>query len=451
MRLDLVVRNGQVLLDSGRLAECEVGARDGQIVAIGTDLGEAAEVVDASGLVVLPGAVDPHVHFGNTMPFADEMAIDTGSALLGGITTIGCFMRSTEPYSPALAELVAAVDSRSFVDVFFHLQMFDDAQIADMQACAESFGINSFKFYLSGIPGIVGSVDEATLLHGMREARRLGPTSVVAVHCENSALISAASNAREELADEPPLVVWERNHPALAEVVAIETAAALAHEAGVTLYVVHISSAEGLAHVRRLRAAEADVVGETTSIYLAAQSDDVNGLLVKQAPPIRDAANRHALWEGVRDGTISTIGTDNTARSLESKNPAGGVHGSRPGLPMLGTHVAAALHTGLREQGLPLATVWRCVSRAPAEVFGLYPRKGSISPGADADLVLVDLELTREVRPAELGSFADFSPLQGRSLTGWPVVTIKAGEVVASCGTLTTEPRGRYLRREMHG
>ncbi|PJJ65361.1 dihydropyrimidinase [Compostimonas suwonensis] len=445
-----MVRGGRVLLDSGDLVAADVGIQGGRIVALGVDLvDEADEVVDARGRFVLPGAVDPHVHFGNTMPFADEMALDTGSALLGGVTTIGCFLRSTVPYSPELGALVAAVRERSQVDVFFHLQVFGQEQIDDLETCAREFGIDSFKFYLSGIPGIVGSVDEATLLAGMREARRISSSAVVAVHCENAALIAAARSGEARSDDEPALVAWERRHPALAEVVAIETAAALAQTAGVRLYVVHISSADGMAHVRELQRRGVDVVGETTSIYLAEQSDSPNGLLVKQAPPIRDAANRRALWQGVRDGTVSTIGTDNTARSLSSKNPDGGLDGSKPGLPMLGAHVAAVLHTGVHEQGLPLAEVWHRLSRGPAEVFGLYPRKGSTNLGADADLVLVDLDEHRVVDPAQLGSFADFSPLQGRTLRGWPTTTIKGGMVVAADGVLTGRARGAYLRREL--
>jgi dihydroorotase-like cyclic amidohydrolase len=452
---DLIVRGGQVLLDSGELVDCEVGVTGGIISAIGVELGNATRVIDARGLTVLPGAVDPHVHFGNTMDFADELAIDSGSALLGGVTTIGCFLRSTEPYSPTLGALISTVDERSSVDVFFHLQMFGDPQIDDMSVCAEEFGITSFKFYLSGIPGIVGSVDEAMLLRGMSEAHRVSADAVVAVHCENESLIAWAASVAKSLEQlrtpEAPLVAWERHHPALAEAVAIDTAAALAHEAGVRLYVVHVSSAQGMQRVRELQARGLDVVGETTSAYLALQSDDPNELLVKMVPPIRDGENRLALWNGVRDGTIQTIGTDNTARTRESKNPTGGVYGAKPGYPMLGTHVAATLHTGLREQDLPLAEVWRCMSRAPAEVFGLYPRKGAILPGADADLVLVDLNLTRVVRPSELGSFSDFSPLEGKSLTGWPVVTIKGGVVVAENGRLTTSPSGRYLPRRTAG
>lgn len=450
---DVVIRGGRVFGFDCTFANTEVAIDGGTIVALGSSLGEAHRVIDASGRVVLPGAVDPHVHFGNTMPFAEELAIDSGAALLGGITTVGCFLRSTEPYSGRLDEIVHDVNARSRVDVMFHLQVFNDAQIDDLAVCAERFGLSSFKFYLSGIPGIVDSVDEATLLRGMRAARAAAlDAAIVAVHCENDSLIGYARATEpgiDRLAQgETSLEAWEHRHPALAEAVAIDTAAELAREAGVRLYVVHVSSANGLERVRAWRDGGVDIVGETTSAYLTIQTDDPNGLLAKQVPPVRSGHHRRALWEGVRDGTIATIGTDNTARSLASKNPDGGLDHSKPGLPMLGVHVPALLETALREQNLSLEQLWPLVSRQPAEVFGVYPRKGVIAPGSDADIVVVDLDLERVVKPKELGSFADFSPLQGRRLRGWPVMTIKGGKVVAEKGRLVAgAPSGKYLPR----
>jgi dihydroorotase-like cyclic amidohydrolase len=151
----------------------------------------------------------------------------------------------------------------------------------------------------------------------------------------------------------------------------------------------------------------------------------------------------------VRTGVIETIGTDNTARSRESKNPDGGVLGARPGYPMLATHLPAVLHHGHHEQGLPLDVLWRAISRRPAEVFGLYPRKGAIRLGSDADLVVVDLDREQRVDPARLGSFSDFSPFEGKTLRGWPAIVIKAGRIVARDGHLVDTPRGRYLPRSI--
>ena len=442
-----------MLLDSGEIVTCDVAVRDGIIAAIGTGLPAAEVEVDAAGQLVAPGVVDPHVHFGNTMPFLDEVGQDTGSALAGGVTTVGCFLRSTEPYSATLGKLISEIEQRSFVDMFLHLQVFTDEQIGDLARCHRQFGITSFKFYLSGIPGIVDSVDEATLLHGMETISALGPGGVVAVHCENKSVNDStraeleASGGAARSPAEPELVTWERAHTELAEVLGIETAAAIAEAAGVRLYVVHLSSGGGLAHVRALHQRGVDVVVETTSAYLGLQDDDPNGLLLKMVPPIRDAATRQALWSGVADGSIQTIGTDNTARSRESKNPSGGVLGARPGYPMLATHLPAVLTYGHFRQQIPLPVLWRAISAAPAEVFGLFPRKGAIRPGSDGDLVIVDLDRERTVVPAELGSFSDFSPFEGKPLRGWPRTVIKSGRVVAEDGRLLGPAGARYLAR----
>src|SRR5439155_27147176 len=208
---------------------------------------------------------------------------------------------------------------------FFHLQIFTEEQISEIEAYSRQFGVTSFKFYMSGIPGIVPYVNNGTLLHGLRAVAALGPHAIAAVHCEDGALIDAA---RADFARNPGagrLADWELAHPDLAEVIAIETAARLAAEAGVRLYIVHLSSAAGLESVRRLLEAGYELVAETTSPYLCLSSDDPNQLLLKMVPPIRTPSNGEALWQGVRDRVISSIGTDNTPRTRASKKPDAGV------------------------------------------------------------------------------------------------------------------------------
>jgi dihydropyrimidinase len=165
-------------------------------------------------------------------------------------------------------------------------------------------------------------------------------------------------------------------------------------------------------------------------------------------PPVRDPATRAALWDGVISGAIDAIGTDNTARSSDSKAPEKGLHGAGVGLPAIGTHLAAVLHHGHHERGIPLERLAECIAQRPAQIFGVYPRKGTICVGGDADLTIVDTALKRVVDPSELGSYADFTPLQGKELTGWPVATIKAGEVLVEDHKLLAEPgRAEYLAR----
>jgi dihydropyrimidinase len=445
---DLVVRNGTLVIPGVGKIDADIGISGGRIAAIGSQLdGAAADVLDAGGKVVLPGIFDPHVHIGNELSFEEEAESETRAAILGGVTTIGIMLRSLEDsYHLHLPACRRTMDEVSYVDSVFHPQIFTAQQIAEMPQYAGDYGIRSFKFYMSGMPGIVKSVTDDVLLEGFRQAAAIGDDVVACVHCETGAVIE---RARDELTARKPegtLADWEDAHPAHAEALAIGTASYLAKIAGVHLYVVHVSSRQGLEAIRAARREGARLSAETITPFLGISSDDSNGFLAKMVPPVRTPEHRAALWQGIRDGTIDTVGTDNTSRRRASKRPEAGLHGSRPGHPSLGTHLPALLHHG-RLNGVSLERLVEVATRAPAKAYGIYPRKGTIAPGSDADLVVVDLERERVVRAQDLHGMSDFSPFEGKTLRGWPVATIKAGKVVARNGEIIGEPTGRYLPR----
>lgn len=446
--LDLVVRGGVVVIPGTGQLRVDIGIAEGRIVALGEELGGAKATFDAGGKVVFPGVVDPHIHLGNTLSFAEEAHTESRAAVLGGVTTVCVFLRRTDPYLEHLPGFRRAIDESSYVDAAFHLQIFTEEQLRELPACAEEYGVRSFKFYMSGIPGIVQSVSDAFLLEGFRQVTALGPDAVACVHAENASLVEWA---RAELGRTKPhgtVADWEAAHPAEAEALAIQTAAYLAGEADAHLYIVHLSSRAGLDVVRRLKHDGVRLTVETTSPYLGLSSDDANGFLLKMVPPIRSAPNTQALWGGFLDGSIDLVGTDNTSRTRATKQPEAGLHAARPGYAGLGTHLPALLHFGHHVRGAPLELLAERMCRTPARVFGLYPKKGTIAVGSDADLVVVDLALEREVRPEALGGMSDFSPFESKRLRGWPVATIKAGRIVARDGTLVEErPTGRYLPR----
>jgi len=446
--LDLVIRGGTLVIPGVGQVRADVGIADGRVVELGESLGDGRETFDARGRTVLPGVVDPHVHLGNTLAFAEEARTESRAAVIGGVTTVCVFLRRTDPYLKHLPEFRRAIDEGSYADAAFHLQIFTDEQLAELPACAEVHGVRSFKFYMSGIPGIVQSVSDAFLLDGFRQVAALGPDAVACVHAENASLVE---HGRAELARAKPqgtVADWDAAHPAEAEALAIQTAAYLAGHADANLYIVHLSSRAGLDVVRRLRRDGVRLTVETTSPYLGLSSDDPNGFLLKMVPPIRTRANTEALWGGLLDGSIELVGTDNTSRTRATKQPEAGLHGARPGYAGLGTHLPALLHFGHHVRGVPLELLVERICRTPARVFGLYPRKGTIAVGSDADLVVLDLDLEREVRPSALAGMSDFSPFEGKRLRGWPAATIKGGRVVARDGRLVDDhPRGRYLPR----
>lgn len=443
----LVLSNGTLVIPGVGQIRADVGMSNGKIAAIGDGLTEKAdEVYDASGKFVLPGIFDPHVHIGNERSYEEEAETETRAAILGGVTTIGIFLRSLEEsYMLHLPGFKKAMDELSYVDSVFHPQVFTEEQIAEIPLYAKEYGIRSFKFYMSGIPGIVKSIADDVLLHGFRTVASLGPDAIACVHCETGVLIDAA---RKELQKkkEGTLADWEFAHPADAEALAIQTALYLAKIANAHLYVVHLSSRQGLEVVRDARRKGLRFTVETTTPYLGIASDDPNGLLVKMVPPVRTKDHHDALWQGFLEGSINTVGTDNTSRCRATKKPEAGLHGARPGLPALGTHLPALLHYG-RLRGVPLDILVDRATRAPAKVYGIYPQKGTIAVGSDADLAIVDLDLERMVRAEDLQGMSDFSPFERKKLRGWPAATIKAGEIIARDGKIVGKRNGHYLPR----
>jgi dihydropyrimidinase len=450
MSYDLVIRGGRVVVPGTGELDCDVAMTDGRIAAVGAvDALDAERVIDAAGHYVLPGIVDPHVHFANHRDYEEECLTETRAAVLGGVTTVGVmllnFATSYHDFMPTLLDIISR---QALADVFCHFGIFDSEQVAELQSSAKAYGVRSFKFFMSGYPGICPAVDDGVLYNGFRQVAALGPDAIACVHAENGAVVAAAKAELVATVPEGGLAEWTRAHPPLAEALAILTAAELSRAAGARLYVVHLSSAEGLECGKELKAKGADIILETTSPYLCVDTEDELGLLMKMVPPVRDPANREALWQGVESGTIDLIGTDNTARDREAKAPEKGLHGSGVGLPAVGVHLPALLHFGHHGRGMTLERLVTLAAQRPAQIFGLYPRKGTICVGGDADVVLVDTSLERTVASAEMGSYADYYVLEGRTLRGWPVATIKGGQVIVEDHRLLAEPgSGRYLER----
>ena len=194
--LDLIVRNGTLVIPGVGQIKADVGIANGKIAVIGEDLKEpGVETYDATERTVLPGIFDPHIHIGNEQSYESEAETETRAAILGGVTSVGIFLRSLEDsYFDHLPSFRKAMDERSYVDSVFHPQIFTEQQIEEIPGYAEQFGIRSFKFYMSGMPGIVKSVTDDVLLHGFRTVASLGPDAVACVHCETGALVDAARN-----------------------------------------------------------------------------------------------------------------------------------------------------------------------------------------------------------------------------------------------------------------
>ncbi|NLT35458.1 MAG: amidohydrolase family protein [Gaiellales bacterium] len=452
--LDLKAVNGKAVIPGTGIVETGIGCKDGKIVVLAkdADLPEAASVYDAGGKYVIPGVIDPHCHLGIfTGDFAYETEHETRAALAGGVTTVGLFMGGTEPYLPQLPGLVDTLNAKASADTFLHLAMFTSQQMDEMERCVKDHGVAEFKFYMTGIPGVFPNVTDAFILQGLRRMRGISDKLTACIHCEDQSMVDAAlaelvagygDSAGGDLCE------WAKIGPAEAEELAVIRACYLAHVSGTKIYIVHMSSEEGVIAAADHRPDNLFV--ETTSPYLSLTKDDPAGLRAKMLPPIKDECDREALWEGVMEDIIDSFGTDNTPLSLAVKGVEKGMMGAMPGYPVIATHLPVLLHEGVNSRGVPLETIVEKACANPAKIFNLYPQKGTIAVGSDADLVVVDLDKERVVHAAELYSFADYSIWEGRTLKGWPVATIKGGVVAVENHEIRVEPGiGRYLARSI--
>jgi len=448
--LDLKVVNGTLFIPGVGLVKSGVGVKDGKVAMIASDdlLPEAKEVVDAGGKYVIPGCIDPHVHLGIFSTYEGEVETETRYALSGGVTTIGVFMGGGESYMGILPGAIETAEAKSSTDILFHVSIFTPQQMEEMEAYYEKFGITDFKFYMTGVKGIFPNVPDDFIRQGFAKVAAMGAPAIGCVHCEDQAQVDAGWDAVGTIAN-PTLKDWTNSSPAGAEADAARRFVNIARATGARAYMVHMSSREAAELLYEMfKDGRENIYVETTSAYCGMTNEDSMGRLAKMLPPIRGNDAQEALWKAVKNGVVSTFGTDNVSCGTAMKGES--FQQALPGYAVVGTHIPALLTEGYHKRGIPWTTIIEKATKAPAEAFGIYPQKGTIAVGSDADLVILDLDKEKVVDPAEEYSFADFSLFQGRKLKGWPAKVIKGGKVAVVDGKVVSEPGiGKYLRRKL--
>ena len=442
---DLVIAGGTCVLPEAGCMRLNVCIRDGKIAALTTGRPRGRQEIDAAGLHVLPGIIDPHTHLGLFVPLEDELVSETRSAILGGVTTIGTYFNQENGYLPFIDQLEQQIPALSRTDIIPHFAMRSEQQLQEMPLYSAR-GMNSYKVYMCGVPGIYPNQEDGFILKTMERMKTLPPEAnpILSIHCENTSICEFATEDMQSLRLDT-LEDWNKTHPNLAEGEAVIRAAYFSQKLNARTYIVHSSTKEAMEALRRLKHDRLYV--ETTSPYLCLDTDSDIGAYGKMLPPIREPESRKALWNGVRSGLIDTIGTDNTVMTSEEKKVSAGMRGAGAGYPTLGTHLVSVLNEGIFRQEIALTRLVAMMTQNPARIFGVYPRKGTLLPGADADVVLVDLKSSRTVDPAQLLSRSDFSLYQGKTLRAWPCATIKGGRIAAWDGKLVDDGvRGAALR-----
>jgi len=440
---DLVIRGGSVVLPTGQ-RPADIAVTNGVVTAIGSEVPDGAEAIDATDLVILPGLVDAHVHF-NEPGRADWEGWEagTGGAAAGGVTTVLEMPLNAHPPTTTAAafdQKLAVASRTALVDFGLWGGMVPD-NLGDLEALHQR-GVVGFKAFMShsGIDDFP-RVPDGVLAIGLKVAARLN--AIVGVHAETQEMI--------ETGGAPNPLAWCRARPTAAEVDAIGRLLVCMRGAkGVRAHVVHVSCAEGLAEVDAARRKGVSITAETCPHYLAFTEDDFEriGPALKCAPPIRDAATREALWHEVLAGRVDLIASDHSPCPAAAKQKGehdiwqawGGIAGIQATLPVLMTE-------GVHARGLSFERVAHLTATAPAQIFGLYPRKGSIAVGADADLAIVDPESRWPFDSHTLQTRSGVSAYLGRAFVGKVTRTIVRGKTVFVDGEIVGDPGwGQFVK-----
>ena len=453
---DLIVRGGTVVTESDEF-RADIGIRGGRIAAVAGSL-EGGPAIDAGGLLVLPGGVDSHCHIEQLQAGggADEETFTTGSraALAGGTTSVVTFSTQFKGGGIAqpLAEYHRRADAGAMVDYAFHQIITDptEAVITRELPDAVASGVRSLKVFLTYDPL---HLDDRQYLAVLSAARRLG--CLVTVHCENYDAIAWRSAAL--LADgrtAPKYHAWSR--PSVIEREATHRAIALAELVDTPIEVFHVSCSEAAEEIARAQARGVKVWGETCPQYFALRAADMDrpsfeGAKFMCSPAPRDAAAAAGLWAMIRRRTLEVISSDHSGWSLEGPRGKKANGEDAPftqipnGVPGLAARLPLIWSLGVAAGQITPSDFVRLTASQPARLFGLRS-KGRIAPGADADLVLWDPDRRTTLTNALMQHAIDYTPFEGMEVTGWPVATVRRGEVVMRDGVVTALPgSGRYL------
>lgn len=447
---DIIIKNGNVVIAGDGVINTDISIKDGKIVSLTkNERNNAKEIIDAKGKHVIPGIIDPHVHLGLFAPFEKELETETKSALIGGVTTVGCYLGSESSHFDTFPQVFEKINEKSYVDVLPHLVINSQIQMKEIRDYANHLGVTSFKLYMNGIPGLIPDVDDGFILDVFDEIKKVDKECIVCVHSENRYLVRRATEKIRELkGDKANIVDWSDTHPDIAEEEAVIRLSYLAEKSRVPVYFVHISSAKAINKLRKIKPFNKNINIETTSPYLSLTKYSVSDNSIKMEPPFRDSEDVEELWKAVEDDIVDTIGTDNVTMSKKEKNSDASIWDTIPGYPALETHLPILLFEGVVKRGIGIEKVIEKITKKPAKTFGIYPKKGSLLPGSDADIVIVDMNEIKEVVSSNLSSRSDFSIYNGKKIQGWPVITIKSGKIIVQNGRFIDHNiRGECIKR----
>lgn len=458
--LDLVIRNG-TMVTAVEQVQCDIGIKDGRVALLGQNL-EGNETIDATDRLVLPGGVDSHVHIAER-PFygvrsADDFESGSISAACGGTTTLIPFAEQIkgETLRKAVDDYHSEAEGKAVVDYAFHMMITDvNEQILgqELPALIED-GYTSLKVYMT-YDGMV--LNDREILDTLAVARENG--ALVMIHAENDHCIHWLTDklTRE---GKTALEYYPDMAPAAVEREATHRAITLAEVVDVPVLIVHVSASDAAEQIHWAQQRGIKIFGETCPQYLFVTEDDIRqpgweGAKYLCAPVPRDKINQELLWRGIATGVFQVFSSDHCSFLFEgnegkkNRGPEPHFRHVAPGLPGLETRQALLFSEGVGKGRIDIHTFVAVCATNPAKIYGLYPRKGTIAVGSDADIAIWDPEREITITIDKLHDNMDFTPYEGMTIKGWPVMTLSRGEVVCNEGEVLAKPgRGKFLRCE---
>ena len=458
MKLDLLIKNGNVVFPQTGVQKVNVGVKDGKIVGIYDDTANlnAAKTLDINGLHVFPGVIDAHQHLGIYNSVEDDF-IDTKQHAVGGITTVVNYDRQPVSYLDFFPKVKEIGEKHSYIDFTYSLGILTEQHIDELEEVVHRFGLTSFKFFRNyerqlndkfkidnGIN--LSSMDLMRLLQTFKE---ISPKLLLGVHCENMDINRYLTEELKKQDVSDTLQTWSKTSPGYAEAESLLSTLYLNHIVGGNVFCVHLSSGASVDVLEKVPwLLESGVKIETCPHYLTLTEESDTGLNAKVGPPIHTKWDQDRLWEGIEKGLINAIGTDHVPNSKSVKFGSGkDVWNTKFGFPGAGALLPLMITEGHLNRGLPLERIADITSYQVAESFNLQD-KGRIEVGADADFAIVNLDEKKTITPKLLQSAADYSVYEGMEISGWPTYTISRGEIIVEDGTPTKENgRGKYIKR----
>jgi dihydropyrimidinase len=453
----LLIKNGKVVT-SQAVIDADVLVEDGKIASV-TRSGElsATQVIDATNKYVLPGLVDPHTELGaDGLPasMAANLRSESPSLINGGVTSCSVHFRAQVPYKEILPATIAAIEGSSMVNVALRTVIKLEEHLEEIKWIAEQ-GVTDFKFYpgpRSELFKGAWGVDDGIVYRGFGMISDLGYPAVAVTHCENWVLIAALKKSLAERGLSGQLA-WSDSRPNVSEEETVVRMILYAKRTHCPLYIVHVTTAEAVAAIASARSEGYDVIGETMPHFLAFTKFDKLDPVGKHFPALRSPEDVAACWRGLNSGVLSTIGSDHTPNVWKKDIPSpeeiwrpgrGATHGGA------GTTLPVMFSEGVVKGRITLQRLVEVCSANPAKTFGLYPKKGALLPGSDADIVIVDPKKEVTINPEAILLPTDYTRFEGMKCTGWPVMTIVSGEVFAEEGNITGHlGAGKHLVRKL--